>query len=150
MKPATKRLAGPLVELLGRAGLLQAPVVHDRDPVAHRHRLDLVVGDVDGGRADLLLEALDLAAGLHAQLRVEVGERLVHQEHLRVADQRAAERHALLLAAGELARAAVEQRAELERLGRAVHARSISALGVLRRRSPKARLSRTVICGYSA
>jgi hypothetical protein len=41
MKPATKRFAGPLVELLRRPDLLEHAVVHDRDPVAHRHRLDL-------------------------------------------------------------------------------------------------------------
>src|SRR5207244_2418312 len=50
---------GPLVDLLGRADLLEPALVHHRDPVAHRHRLDLVVGDVDGRGADLLLEPLD-------------------------------------------------------------------------------------------
>ena len=89
-------------------------MVHDRDPVAHRHRLDLVVGDVDGGRADLLLQAADLAARLRAQLGVEVRQRLVHQEDLRLADQRAAERDALRLAAGELARAALQQRLDVQ------------------------------------
>ena len=112
-----------VVELGRRADLLEPPLVHDRDAVAHRHRLDLVVGDVDRRRPDLLLQLLDLAAGLHAQLGVEVGERLVHQEHLRVAHQRAPERHALLLAAGELARLAVQQPVELDRGGGAAHTR---------------------------
>ena len=44
-------------------------------------------------------------------------ERLVEQEGRRIAHQGAAQRHALLLAAGELARLAVEQGLELE-LGR--------------------------------
>src|SRR5215212_8900369 len=117
-----EHVGGRVVELGGRADLLEVPVVHDRDPVAHRHRLDLVVGDVDRGRPDLLLEALDLAARLHAQLGVEVGERLVHEEDLRVADERAPERDALLLAARELARPPLEQFIELKRARRAAHA----------------------------
>ena len=55
------------------------------------------------------MEALDLGPHLHAQLGVEVGERLVHQEYRRVAHQGAAESHALLLAAGKFARLALEQ-----------------------------------------
>ena len=45
----------------------------------------------------------DLRAHLHPQLRVEVRQRLVHEERLRVADDRATHRHALSLAAGERA-----------------------------------------------
>jgi hypothetical protein len=52
--------------------LLQAALVHDGDHVGHRHRLDLVVGDVEGRHAELLLEPLDLDAHLQAQLGVEV------------------------------------------------------------------------------
>ena len=49
-----------------------------------------------------------------AQPGIEVGHRLVEEEHARVADQRAAERHALLLAAGELVDRAVQQPVDLE------------------------------------
>ena len=51
-----------------------------------------------------------------AELRVEVRERLVHQERLRLAHDRAAHRDALALAAGELRRAPVEQLLEAEQL----------------------------------
>ncbi|MGY4489097.1 hypothetical protein ACVWWR_008288 [Bradyrhizobium sp. LM3.2] len=47
---------------------------------------------------------LQLAAHPDPQERIERGERLVEQEDLRLGDQRAGERHALLLAAGELGR----------------------------------------------
>ena len=145
MKPATKRFAGLLVELLGRAHLLEHAVVHDRDPVAHRHRLDLVVGDVDRGRADLLLQPPDLAARLGAQLRVEVRQRLVHQEHLRLAHQRAPQRDALRLAAATAAPAGAAGTARGPAPARPPPpaARSRRA-GTLRRRSPNARLSNTV------
>ena len=51
MKPATKRFAGSLVDLRRRRELLQPPALHHRDAVRHRHRLELVVGDVDHRRA---------------------------------------------------------------------------------------------------
>ena len=103
-----------VVQLQRRADLLDDAVVHDDDAVGHRHRLDLVVRDVDGGRLQPLVQRLDLGAHRHAQLGVEVGQRLVEQEHLGVAHDRAAHRHALALAAGQLARKAVEQRVEVE------------------------------------
>ena len=88
--------------------------MHDGDARGERHRLDLVVGDVDGGLADAVVQLLDLGPHVDAQLGVEVGERLVEQEQRRVAHQRPAHGDALALAAGELARLAVEQRLDLE------------------------------------
>ena len=51
------------------------------------------------------MQSRELAAHRHAQLGVEVRERLVHQERLRLAHHRPAHRNALALAAGELRRA---------------------------------------------
>jgi hypothetical protein len=69
-----------------------------------RPSLLLVVRDVDGGDREPPLQVADLVPHLHAQLRVEVGQRLVEEQHARTDDDRARERDALLLAAGELAR----------------------------------------------
>src|SRR6266853_1598063 len=95
-----------VVELERRSGLLDAARVHDDDLVRHGHRLDLVVGDIDRSRLQSLVQRLDLGAHRDAQLGVEVGERLVEQEHLRLSHARASHRDALALAAGELARIA--------------------------------------------
>ena len=57
---------------------------------------------------------LDFRAHLDAQLGVEVRQRLVEQENSRIAHQGAAHRHALALAAGELAGPAVEQMLDLQ------------------------------------
>ena len=68
----------------------------------------------------LLLERAQLLLHLLAQLEVERPERLVEQQHARAVDERAGERHALALAAGELARPAVLVAAQAhhpERLG---------------------------------
>ena len=62
------------VDLHRRADLLDAPVVHDDDPVGQRHRLGLVVGDHDHRRVDPLAELGELDPGAQAQRRVEVGQ----------------------------------------------------------------------------
>ena len=115
MKPATKMFARVVVELARRVDLLEDPRAHDGDAVAERHGLGLVVGDVDRRRLEALLQAGHLGPHLHAQLRVEVRQRLVHEERLRLADDRAAHRHALALAAGQVGRLALEVLLELER-----------------------------------
>ena len=120
---AGDELVGRLVVELERlAHLLHQAVLHHHDAVAERHGLDLVVGDVDRGGAEPQVQLLELDPHLHAQLGVEVGQRLVEQEHARVAHDGAAERHALALAAGELARLALEQLADAEDVGRLLDA----------------------------
>ena len=94
------------------------------------------------------VQRLQLDAHLHAQLRVEVRQRLVEQEHRRLAHDRAAHRDALALAAGERARLAVEERAELEDLRRALaRARRCRRAPCRRILRPYAMFSRTDMCG---
>ena len=57
------------------------------------------------------METGDLRARLDAELGVEVGERLVHEEGGGLADDGATERDALALATGQLPRPAVEESA---------------------------------------
>src|SRR5438105_2890828 len=116
-----EEVARARVQLLRRSRLLEHSLVHHDDAVAHRHRLDLVVGDVDRRRAEPLLELEDLRARRHAQLGVEVRERLVHQERLGLAHDRAAERHALALPARELLRLTLQELVEVEDLRRFAH-----------------------------
>jgi hypothetical protein len=65
------------------------------------------VGHEHGGEPELALQLADLDAHVVAQLRIEVGERLVEEEHLGLHHEGAGQGHALLLAAGELARIAL-------------------------------------------
>ncbi len=140
-----------VVQVLRCVDLLQVATRQHRDPVAHRHRLDLVVGDVHGGDVERVLELGDLGPHLHAQLGVEVRQRLVHQERLRLAHDRPAHRHPLALATRQLAGLAIEVLGELEDLAPRSSTRSlISSLGIFFSFSAKAMLSRTVRCGYSA
>ena len=105
-----------VVDLLRRADLADLAVLHHHDAIAQRHRLDLVVGHVHDRGLDALVQQLDLGAHVHAQLRVEVRQRLVEQEQRRVAGERPAHGDALALAARQLRRLAVEQVLHLQRL----------------------------------
>ena len=53
---ADEQVHGPVVQRLRIGDLLQLALPHDGDAVAHRHRLDLVVRDVDRRRAEVALE----------------------------------------------------------------------------------------------
>ena len=93
------------------------------------------------------MQPLDLDPELGAQLGVEVRQRLVEQEHVDVAHQRPADRHALALAAGERRRACGRGRLDLQDPGGRLMRLSISARGRPAFFSPNDRLPRTVICG---
>ena len=71
-----------LVDLGGRADLLDPALVEHREAVAHRERLLLVVRDVDEGDAELLLDPLQLDLELLPELQVECAERLVEEQRL--------------------------------------------------------------------
>ncbi len=101
---------GLFVDLGGRPHLLHAAAPEDGEPVAHGERLLLVVGDVDEGDAQRLLERLQLDLHLLAQLQVERSEGLVEEEHAGAVDEGAGQRDALPLAARELGRPAVGRR----------------------------------------
>ena len=53
-------------KILDLGALLQHAVLEHRDPIAHRHRLDLVVGHVHRRRVEPALQQRDLGAGLDA------------------------------------------------------------------------------------
>ena len=59
-----------VVEAHRRLALFDHALAHHRDPIAHAHRLDLVVRDVDGRAAHLAVEALEVGACLEPEERV--------------------------------------------------------------------------------
>ena len=133
-----ERRARALVQLRGRAELLDAPVLHHGDEVGHRHRLLLVVRDVHERDADLALDAAQLHLQLAAQLEVQRAERLVEQQRARVVDERARQRDALLLAAGELGGAPALKALELDELEDLGHAHARLGLRDLLALQPEA------------
>ena len=105
------------MDVLRRTELPEYTVAHDGDAGAHRHRFDLVVGDVHDGGACPHMELDELGAHLDTEPGVEVRQRLVHEKHLRMAHDGPREGDALALATRELGGLAFEEPTELERLG---------------------------------
>jgi hypothetical protein len=103
---------------VGDAAHLGDPTApHHGEAVGHRHRLHLVVGDEHRGDAEVALQPHDRRAHLHAQLRVEVGERLVEEEQTGPPDHRPPHRHTLALTAGQPAGSPIEHVVDMEQLG---------------------------------
>ena len=94
--------------------------------------------DVHERDADVLLDALELDLQLLAQAQVQRAERLVEQQGPRAVDERAGERDALLLAAGELGGLALAEPAELDELERLADALAHLGLGDLLALEPEA------------
>ena len=92
--------------------------------------------DVGHGQLQALLQRADLLAHAAAQPRVQVGQRLVEQQHAGLQHQRARHRHALLLPAGELARQALLEAGQAHQLhGRARALRRCVARQALHRQA---------------
>ena len=81
--------------------MLNYAFVHYGDSIGNRHGFLLIVGYVHRGDAHAVLQFLDHGAHLHAQLRIQIGKRFIHQKHIGLDHQRARQRHALLLSAGQ-------------------------------------------------
>ncbi len=97
------------------------------------------------------LDLADLLAQRHADLGVERRQRLVEQQQLGLGRQRPGERHALLLAAGELVGIAVAELLQLdERQHLGLTRASISARGMPATLRPKPMFCATVRLGNSA
>ena len=81
-------LGGRLLEdVLGGVVLLDAAVAHDRQAIAERERLGLVVGHEHGGEAEPPVELVDLGPHLVAQAGIEVAQRLVEQHEVGPGDE---------------------------------------------------------------
>jgi len=96
-----------VVKIARRAGLDELAVFEDGEAIGDAEGFFLIVGDVDGGEAGGFADAADFAAHFQSQFCVEVTEGFVEQKAGGMNGEGAGEGNALLLAAGELGRAAV-------------------------------------------
>ena len=95
------------IDLARRADLGNRPLLHDDDTIAELHGLGLIVRHVDRGDAQRAQQAIQFAAQPVAQRGIERGQRLIEQQDARPDRNRARQRDALALTAGELVDAAV-------------------------------------------
>ena len=103
---------------MGCIDLLDEAVLHNHDAIAHGHSLGLVVGNIDEGCTQLLMQLGELGPHLGAQLGVQVGERFVEQEDLGFTHDGTAQGDTLTLTAGQRLRLPVEQVGDIQDAGR--------------------------------
>ena len=101
--------------------MFDASVSEHGDPVGDVERLGLVVGYQHRGDMHLVVQAAQPGTQIVANPRVQRAERLVEQQHLGIDGQRAGQRHALTLTAGELTRVAGLETAEPHHLQQVVY-----------------------------
>ncbi|MNM42719.1 hypothetical protein D3C81_535640 [compost metagenome] len=102
------------VERARRRDLLDFALMEHRHTVGHGQGFALVVGHVDHGHAQALVQVFDFHLHVFTQLFVECAERFVHQHQLRLEHQRAGQCHTLLLTAGQLRRVTLGEGVELD------------------------------------
>jgi hypothetical protein len=112
-----------MIEVVRDRPLLDAAFVQDADLICHGKGLLLVVRDQYRSRATGLDDLAHLERQPLAQLRVEVGERLVQQQQLGARRQSPRQGDALLLPAGDLVRKLVQRRRQAGERGELRHAR---------------------------
>ena len=76
-----------------------AAVFDDQHAVGQRHGLGDVMGHQDRGKALIMPDTFEQPLHRDPRQRIERAERLVEGKNARLADQRARQRHALLLSA---------------------------------------------------
>ena len=94
----------PGVNFPRRSALLDSSAMQKYDTIGNSQSFALVVGHKEKGDAKFPLKFLEFTLHLDAQVGVERGERLIEQQNLRPVDQRARQRHALLLPSADLPR----------------------------------------------
>ena len=108
-------------------------LVHDGDAIGDFERLFLIVRDENAGDVHFVVQLPQPAAQLLAHFGVERAERLVQQQHARLDGQRASQRDALALAAGELRREAPSLILQLDQVEQLVNL--LADLRIARRRT---------------
>jgi hypothetical protein len=96
------------------------------------------------------MQPSDLEAHFLAQVGIQVGERLIQQQHLRLDHDRACERDALLLAARQFCRVTRRQVPHMHDVEHLADAPAHLLARSLRSSSPNATFCSTVMFGHTA
>ena len=114
LDPGERVEVEPRHDFGGRSRRRDPAARHDHDGSGEPRYFVNRVADEDDGYADLVAQSLDVVDDLGLAGHVERGQRLVHEQQLRLGHERAAQRHALALAAREGAGPAVQERLQAE------------------------------------
>ena len=98
-----------LEQLDRRSGLHHFTIVHHHDLVGEGQRLGLVMGHIDHGAPDALLQLLELGSQLPFEMGIDDGERFIEHDDVDIRAHKAAAQRNLLLAVGGQARSALSK-----------------------------------------
>src|SRR5256885_6035089 len=110
-----------IVEFLWRTKLLDETAIEHGNAAPHRHSLGLVVRHINNRRLNALVKLGYVCTCLDAQFRIQVGERLVHQEDLWLTYKFPTKRDALALGTGEFLWLSLQEGSEGENFTRLLH-----------------------------
>ena len=116
-----KGTARRIVDLVGRADLLNRPGMHDNHAIRNGQCLFLVVSHVHRCNPEPVLQLLNLQPHFSAQLGVEIRQRLIEEDHGRGKRKAARQCHTLLLSAGEVRGTALSQVSQTDQLQGPTH-----------------------------
>ena len=108
-----------------------------RNPMTQRHRLNLVMGHIHRCRAQPQMQPAQLGTHRHPQLRIQVRQRLIHQERLRLTHNRATHRDPLPLTTRQSLRLTLQEIGDLEHFSSVIHAALDLILGRLTQLQPE-------------
>ena len=111
-----EQVARLLIQVLRSIYLLDNAVLHNNDSGTKGHSLGLVMCNVDDGGAQSLMQLSDLDTHLYTQLSIQVGQRLIHQEYLRVTNDCTSHSNTLSLTTGQSLGLTIKQRSQIQDL----------------------------------
>ena len=103
MKAPTNGVAGLPIQGFRRPDLFETPLAEHRHFVAQVEGILLFVGNDDRGDANPVDQRPEFTTGPLAERRIQIGKRLVQEQHAGLGSQRPREGDALLLSAGQSA-----------------------------------------------
>ena len=101
MNPATNLLIWLIIQILRSIYLLDNTILQNYDSGTQCHSLCLVMCYIDDGGAQSLMQLGNLNTHLYTQLSIQVGQRLVHQEYLRITNDCTTHSNTLSLSTGK-------------------------------------------------
>ena len=115
-------VTGVLVQCFRRGDLLNNALFEDTHAITHGHCLSLVVGDIDRGGVELALQLKDLRTRGYAELRIQIGEGLIHEKDFGLAHDSAPHGHTLALATRHCGGLAIDKVLQLQHFRSEAHA----------------------------
>src|SRR5262245_55676812 len=128
---------GRIIEFPWRTALQHLTLAHHGHAIRQSHSFHLIVGHVKHGHAEFFRQCFYLIANFFAQPRVEIAQRLIHQQHFRFHGERPSQRYSLLLSAAQKGCWPIPKAGELNELQRICDSAFYLARGVAVRTVPQ-------------